>query len=262
MFCLDSITEITFSKSFGYVDNGDEHGIMALAKVVFSSGAWVGCVPWLYRIHHLVSPITGNWLGVTMRSVKFRELTAQKTKEHQVQDENHKDILGYLEDIRRQKPNDYSEYALISTLTSNVFAGSDTTAIALRAMIWYILSSPVCHEQFLRELKERIELGLISDPIRMEEAEAWPFLQAVMYESLRLHPPFAIHLPRVVPEGGLVSTDGHFFPAGVSILFLTQNLHIYVCQLTKETLDNRRYQCVGDSSQQGSIWRRRRDIPT
>ncbi len=149
-----------------------------------------------------------------MRSVKFRALAAKKTKEHQVQDENHKDILGYLEDVRAKKPDEFSEYDMVSTITSNIFAGSDTTAIALRAMIWYLLSSPHYLERFERELKERREAGLISDPIRFDQAEAWPFLQAVMYEAIRLHPPFAVHLPRVVPEGGLVA-NGIFLPPDV-----------------------------------------------
>lgn len=152
-----------------------------------------------------------------MRSVKFRALAAKKTKEHQVQDENHKDILGYLEDVRARRPDEFSEYDMISTITSNIFAGSDTTAIALRAMIWYLLSSPNSLERFQKELKERRAAGLISNPIRFHEAEAWPFLQAVMYESIRLHPPFAVHLPRVVPEGGLV-VNGIFLPPGVGTL--------------------------------------------
>ena len=150
-----------------------------------------------------------------MRSIRFRAVTENKVKEHKVQDEKHKDILGYLEDVRREKPDEYSEYGLVSTLTSNVFAGSDTTAIALRAMIWYLLSSPTYHGRFVRELKERQESGLISDPITFQQAESWPFLQGVMYEALRLHPPFAVHLPRIVPDGGLVA-DGHFLPCGVS----------------------------------------------
>jgi hypothetical protein len=254
--CIDSITEITFSKSFGALDRGDEFGLIALSKVVFSSAAWVGIIPWLYRIHHYVSPITGNWLGVTMRSIRFRAVTEQKVKEHKVQDENHKDILGYLEDVRRQKPDEYSEYGLVSTLTSNVFAGSDTTAIALRAMIWYLLSSPAYHERFVRELKERQESGLISDPITFQQAESWPFLQGVMYEALRLHPPFAVHLPRVVPDGGLVA-DGHFIPSGVSC---GSNTELY-CSHTDRT-DGRWDQCMGDSSQQGSFWRRRGQLPT
>lgn len=175
-------------------------------------------MPWIYRIHHAISPITGNWLGVTMRSVKFRALAAQKAKEHQAQEGNHGDILGYLEQVRIDKPDEYSEYDMVSTITSNIFAGADTTAIALRSMIHYLCSSPQHMERFSRELSERSVAGLISDPIRMREAEAWPFLQAVMMEALRLHPPFAIHLPRIVPPGGLFVQD-NFLPAGVNFIY-------------------------------------------
>ncbi|OQU98532.1 hypothetical protein CLAIMM_04305 [Cladophialophora immunda] len=219
LFAIDSITEITFSKSFNYLDKGDADGILALSKVVFSSAAWVGIVPWVYRIHHYTSDYTGNWLGVTMRSIRFRALAEQKVKEHDlIEDENedHKSILGYLKDVRRKKPEEFSEYAMISATTSNIFAGSDTTSIALRTMIYCLLSSPHYHQKFLSELEERREAGLISDPIRFSEAEAWPFLQAVMYEAIRLHPPFAVHLPRVVPESGLVA-QGIYLPPGTVV---------------------------------------------
>ncbi|KIW94195.1 uncharacterized protein Z519_05511 [Cladophialophora bantiana CBS 173.52] len=219
LFAIGNITEISFAKSFNYLDKGDADGILALSKVVFASANWVGVVPWVYRIHHLTSDWTGNWLGVTMRSIKFRALAQKKVQEHQLlrdENEDHRSILGNLQDLRRKKPDEFSEYAMTSALTSNIFAGSDTTAIALRAMIYNLLSHPSCLERFLHELKERQMMGEISDPIRFHEAEAWPFLQAIMYESLRLHPPFAAPLPRVVPQGGLVVKDV-FLPAGTVV---------------------------------------------
>lgn len=150
-----------------------------------------------------------------MRSIKFRQLALEKTNNHQHQDDNHKDIVGYLQDVRNKKPDEFTEYAMVSALTSNIFAGSDTTAISLRAMIWFLLHNPDSWERFLRELRERRDAGLISNPIRFDEAESWPYLQAIMYEAMRLHPPFAVHLPRVVPKGGMVS-NGIFIPANVS----------------------------------------------
>lgn len=150
-----------------------------------------------------------------MRSIKFRALASKKAKEHRDSDEKHMDILGYLEDVHRKKPDEYSEYDMVSTVTSNIFAGSDTTAIALRSMIYNLLANPQYHDRFLRELRERREAGQVSYPIRFQEAEEWPFLQAVMYEAIRLHPPFAVHLPRVVPQGGLVA-NGVYLPPGVS----------------------------------------------
>ncbi|KIV92261.1 hypothetical protein PV10_06718 [Exophiala mesophila] len=215
-FAIDSITEISFSKRWGFIENGDVGGILALSKVVLASGAWIGVIPWLYHIHQFFAPVIGNWLGATRRSTEFGGLATRTIAEHKEQEHNHKDICTYLQEIRRKKPDSFSEHGLVDVLTSNIFAGSDTTAIALRAMIYYLLTSPEALKIFLDELNERHAAGSISEFTRFEEAEAWPYLQAVMYEALRLHPPFAINLPRVVPAGGL-SVGEFFLPEGTIV---------------------------------------------
>lgn len=212
---LDTVGEVTFSQSFGYIDRGDDAGFLRLTKRFLASGAWLGFVPWVLTVHDTLRPIFGTWLGIHVRDTKFHGLAAQQTKAHQARQDNHLDILGYLEIVRKAKPDQFSESDLINMLTSNVFAGSDTTSISLRAIIHFILSSPDCLGKFQEELRDRTQAGLLSNPVRYEEAQAWPLLQAIMHESLRLHSPFAIHLPRVVPEKGLM-VDGHYLPPGVS----------------------------------------------
>ena len=53
-----------------------------------------------------------------------------------------------------------------------------------------------------------------SKRVSMKEAQGIPYLQAVIKESLRIVPN-GLHLPRVVPKGGL-TLAGQFFPEGVS----------------------------------------------
>ena len=43
-----------------------------------------------------------------------------------------------------------------------------------------------------------------------------PYLQAVMYEALRLHPAVGMSLPRVVPSGGF-EVSGKYIPASATI---------------------------------------------
>jgi benzoate 4-monooxygenase len=140
-------------------------------------------------------------------------LAAQQTKAHRAREDNHLDILGYLEIVRKEKPVLFSDSDLVNMLTSNVFASSDTTSISPRAIVHFILSNTNCLRKFQQELKSRTEAGLPSNPVCYEEERAWPLLQAIMDESLRLHSSFAIHLPRVVPEKGLM-VDRYYLPPG------------------------------------------------
>jgi hypothetical protein len=69
--------------------------------------------------------------------------------------------------------------------------------------------------------KLRTELDLLaklndsSTPFTFEKAQSLPYLQAVVKESLRMHPATGYTMPRVVPPGGVVIA-GRFFPEKVS----------------------------------------------
>jgi len=69
--------------------------------------------------------------------------------------------------------------------TSNIFAGSDTTAISTRAIIYYLLKNPIAKQKLVDEVDDRKRQGRLSDPVKLAEADSMPYLQAVMYEALR-----------------------------------------------------------------------------
>ena len=73
------------------------------------------------------------------------------------------------------------------------------------------------------EIDDARSRGALSDIVKLDEAEKMPYLQAVMWEALRLHPAVGMSLPRVVPKGGEV-VAGAFMPEGVSAMYQF-NLH-------------------------------------
>ena len=108
--------------------------------------------------------------------------------------------------------------------TSNIFAGSDTTAISLRAVIYHLLKRPESKMRLIDEIDNMKREGRLTDPVTFDQAEAMPYLQACMYEALRCHPAVGMSLPRVTPSGG-IHIDGHHVPEGVS----NQNLLCSAC---------------------------------
>jgi cytochrome P450 len=60
--------------------------------------------------------------------------------------------------------------AVLSMATSNIIAGSDTTAISLRSIIYYLLKNPLCKEKFIFEVDKRKMRGKLSGPVKLEEA--------------------------------------------------------------------------------------------
>ena len=99
----------------------------------------------------------------------------------------------------------------MSNVTSSVGAGSDTTAISLSAVFHFIYSNP----EALQKLREELEAAGLGDIPRVSDTQRLPYFQAVVKESLRLHPGTGFPMFREVPEGGAV-ISGQFFPPKVS----------------------------------------------
>lgn len=96
------------------------------------------------------------------------------------------------------------------------FAGSDTTAISLRSMFYYLCKNKRCYEKLREEIDNMDKEGSLSSPITFGEASRMPYLQACMKEAMRLHPAVGQMLERVVPEEG-AQFGQHWLPPGTIV---------------------------------------------
>ena len=96
------------------------------------------------------------------------------------------------------------------------FAGSDTTAIALRSVFYHLMKNPEVYTELLKEIDDATDSGKLSSPPRFREASDLPFLCATIKEAMRLHPSVGLTMPRVAPAGGLEISGTHV-PAGCDI---------------------------------------------
>ena len=213
----DVVGGLTFSKRFGFLEAGADDGSFRNIEGALRSAAWVGQMPWIYWLNDYLTPVFGNRLGIAARHGSIRKFAARQVDSRKEKDYGqYHDLLSRLFEVHKEKPNEMNDNAVLSMATSNVFAGSDTTAISLRSIIYYLLKNPLCKEKLISEIDERKKSGKLSDPVKLEEANDMPYLQACMYEALRLHPAVGMSLPRVVPADG-IEIDGRFLPAGTIV---------------------------------------------
>ncbi|EOD49073.1 putative cytochrome p450 family protein [Neofusicoccum parvum UCRNP2] len=164
LFAFDVIGEVSFARRFGYIDAVSDSGIFARIAAALSSGAWVGEVPWVYRLHQrLVAPCFGNLLAVTARNGALHDFTVRQVAARQDRDggddDGHAgDILSKLLAAHRAKPA-LTEVDVGFMLTSNVVAGSDTTSASLSSIVYHLLRTPAALERLLEELREKYEVG-------------------------------------------------------------------------------------------------------
>lgn len=104
--------------------------------------------------------------------------------------------------------NQVINYTLLS-----VGGGGDTTAGALRAIVYYLAKNPSTYAR----LSAEIDAAKLPIPVSWKAATALPYLDAVIRESMRLSPAVSLMLERYVPDGGFDLPDGRFLPAGTRV---------------------------------------------
>ena len=195
------------------MDAHQDDGIFAQIMNVLISASWLGQMPWIYRAHQSLSPVFGNHIAVNARNSKLRDYVLCATADRKDEKDQRSDIFGMLFATHNEKPSELSTTDVISMASSNVAAGSDTTAISLRAIIYFLLKHPRCKDKLLEEIRSFQTAPELPEVVPFEETKKMGYLQAVFYESMRLHSAIGMGIPRVTPPGG-IEINKHYIPEG------------------------------------------------
>ncbi|KAK4225578.1 cytochrome P450 [Podospora fimiseda] len=213
-FAFDVMGELTFSKRLGFLDEAkDVDGIMASIWNVFQYSSWVGQMPWIDKLWVKNPYIQRFFPEATSPVVAFaleraRERTNIFDMEKGGTKYNSKDFMSRFLDARANNP-EIPEWFVTAWATSNVLAGSDTTAIMMRSIIYFLLKHPESLKKLMNELTEARREGRLSDIVTWKESRSLPYLDACVKEAGRLHPVIGLPLERVVPDGGVELCGTH-----------------------------------------------------
>ena len=105
-----------------------------------------------------------------------------------------------------EQPDFFHDGRVLTMAVSMAFAGSETTAISLAAVFYFLIKNPRCYQKLVAELDFATETGLVEDRpsglVTWAESHKLPYLDACIKEAFRLHPAVGLPLERVVPPEG------------------------------------------------------------
>ncbi|KUJ19272.1 putative cytochrome P450 pisatin demethylase [Mollisia scopiformis] len=212
-YAFDVIGEISFNKKFGFLEKGgDLDDMMATIDGILFYSTVIGQVPYLHPfllgnpLLPVFVPQVESWnhvVNFTVQAMKARSDSGSPKKE------TSKDMLS------RCLSANLSEDDILILLSTNVFAGSDTTAIALRSTIYHLLKNPSCLSTVLEELDANSHR--LSSFITYKESKDYlPYMNAALKEGMRVHPSVGLLLERYVPKGG-ATICGAYIPEGTTV---------------------------------------------
>ena len=155
----------------------------------------------------------------TLLDERLRKIDDDNKKvSKEVEPQKHRDFLSRFLEAKERHPNVVDNDQVFSYTVSNVNAGSDTTAISLRAVMYYTLKDQRVTMRLQQELEQAYNENRLSPPASWTQAQSLPYLDAVIKEALRLHPAVGLLLERIVPEEGLqLPNGGPFIPPGTIV---------------------------------------------
>lgn len=173
---------------------------------------FAGVYPWLTPLFKAVAGFfTGDKLLFFQKFASEKIATAKKEQKDLTEDGPATMVSKFLDAQRREEKKAITDWDVAANAGSNIGAGSDTTAIGLISIVYYLFRDPL----ILKRAREEMDKAGLHERPNFQEVQKLPFLQAMIKESMRVLPGVGLPLWREVPKGGAV-VCGRFFPEGVS----------------------------------------------
>ncbi|KAJ5913921.1 hypothetical protein N7504_002804 [Penicillium tannophilum] len=211
---FDIIGDLAFGEPFDCLKNSNYHQWVevVLSNVRFAAYTNVARrFPGWGVISELITP-----KKVLNQRNMHNQLTKEKVQGRLKKSNERPDFFGNI-----LKHNDtakgFSFPEMITNGSTLIVAGSETTATLLSGVTYLLLKNP----RVMRKLQEEVWGTFQSDDqITLENCNKLEYIHAVLTEALRMYPPVAGGLPRIVDaQGDMI--NGHWVPGG-TIVSVTQ----------------------------------------
>ncbi|KAJ5762320.1 cytochrome P450 [Penicillium nucicola] len=216
-YAFDVIGAITFQRRFEFMEKRTDVG--GMIEALDNGLHYAGIVSQVPALHHW---LMGNqWVAKFLSAQPFVEVldplrtivqfTQQCIDDYDRKPAEHGNRPDFLAWLRGEeaKGKPMPNRDMINHLSNNLLAGSDTTGISLRAIIYYLVKNKSVYRKLQAEVDNADQAGKLSEYVTYAECLELPYLQAVMKEALRCHPGVQYPLERVVPKGGTTLCGVH-----------------------------------------------------
>ncbi|CAG8908965.1 unnamed protein product [Penicillium egyptiacum] len=207
---FDIIGDLAFGEPFDCLKNLEYH---QWVSIIFSSlkyGAYANVSRRLPGSKYILPYITPKHV-LSQRSAHLA-LTKEKVERRIGKSNGRPDFFGNI--LKHQNTEKgFSVPEMITNGSTLIIAGSETTATVLSGVTYLLLRNP----RVLAKLQDEIRSAFTKEEeITLESCNKLEYCLAVLTEALRLYPPVAVGLPRIVDaQGDMIA--GNWVPGGTVV---------------------------------------------
>ncbi|KAI1759674.1 cytochrome P450 [Hypoxylon sp. FL1150] len=216
-YTFDLIGDFAFGEPFGFLHSDEDvRGLIQIGDLSMRMVTAAGLVPWLVKMkskwpfsHFL--PKQGDKVGFGILFDFARDLVDRRTA---VEATPMNDMMQAF--IRSGMTKDQ----LMQQVYIHMIAGTEASANWASMIMLCLLTCPPAYMALQREIDAASACGDLSSPIATDsEARTLPYLDSVLREALRLHPPSTAPSKLSPQKGGQSTTtlSGFTVPAGTQV---------------------------------------------
>ncbi|KAL8828357.1 MAG: hypothetical protein Q9191_002640 [Dirinaria sp. TL-2023a] len=208
---FDIVGDLSLGESFHCLDESRYHGWVSILFTQFKAAAIFICLRF-FKLDKLIKMVLPR--RVLRKNAEHTSIANERIHrrlERGDTDAHRNDFMTYV--LRHNDEKGMSVVEIETTFRTIVVAGSETTATALSGIMRSLLSNPFAYNSLANEIRTSFAHG---SEICADRVSDLRYLNAVIEEGLRLCPPVALGMPRVVPPGG-AEVSGHLLRAGTYV---------------------------------------------
>lgn len=205
-FSFDVMGDFAFGKSFDMLKTGRMHfAIDWLEESMILLGRF-SPISWIVPVG-AIAPIVGRNFR---RFIVWCCEQAEKRRDTKVEVP---DVTSWLLKAAEDRNDIEATKWLHGDSRLIIVAGSDTVAIALTHILYYLAKYPI----HVQKLREELDPIMKSDkPFNVRDVQHTQHMSGIINEVLRMHPPVPSGVFRITPPQG-ITIDGVFVPGGVNV---------------------------------------------
>ena len=170
----------------------------------------------LDRLFDLIAPPAARQYNKFVHDSVTSRIALHREQEKNPEESRRQDMFYFLAEARDPKTGTlvYDENDLRAESNLLLIAGSDTTAISLSGIFFYLTSDPIRLNKLVKEIRTTFQS--LDDIVYGQKLRSCTYLRACIDEGVRLTPSGPCELPREVLAGG-IQIKGEFYPAGTIV---------------------------------------------